>query len=132
MKPNRIVKSDFDTPALRGRLRLVKEVARALDEKASVLPHSVRVEVTDLETFIQAMSPMRLRLLKSLTRKGMSVSELAVKMERDPSTVRKDLAALTAMGLVQAESVANPGHGVKKVVRPAAASIEVNGLFAFA
>lgn len=132
MKPNRISKADFDTPSLRGRLRRIKEVARALDAKSSVLPHSVRVEVTDLETFIQAMSPMRLQLLKSLSRKGLSVSELAAKMGRDPSTVRKDLAALTALGLIQAESVANPGHGVKKVVRPAAARIEVNGLFAFA
>ena len=131
MKQNRISKADFNTPELQSRYRRLKEVVRALDEKADTLPHSVRVEVTDFETFIQAMSPMRLRLLKSLKREGLSVTELAAKMERDPSAVRKDLAALAALGLVQSESVANPGHGVKKVVRPAAASIEVSGMFAY-
>ena len=132
MKPTRVAKSDFNTPELQSRDRQLKEVARALDERADTLPHSVRVEVTDFETFIQAMSPMRLLLLKALTRKGLSVTELAVKMERDPSAVRKDLAALTALGLIHSESVANPGHGVKKVVRPAAANIEVSGMFAYA
>lgn len=131
MKPTRVAKADFNTPELQARYRQLKEVARALDERADTLPHSVRVEMTDFETFIQAMSPMRLLLLKALTREGLSVTELAAKMERDPSAVRKDLAALTALGLIQSESVANPGHGVKKVVRPAAANIEVSGMFAY-
>ena len=131
MKPTRISKSDFNTPEVHSRYRQLKAVARALDERADTLPHSVRVEMTDFETFIQAMSPMRLLLLKALTREGLSVTELAAKMERDPSAVRKDLAALTALGLIQSESVANPGHGLKKVVWPAAANIEVSGMFAY-
>ena len=131
MKPTRVTKADFNTPELQLRYRQLKEVARALDERADTLPHSVRVEVTDFETFIQTMSPMRLLLLKALTREGLSVTELAAKMERDPSAVRKDLAALTALGLVHSESVANPGHGLKKVVWPAAANIEVSGMFAY-
>jgi predicted transcriptional regulator len=130
MKTKPITLADFNTPALNARYKRSKAVARALDEKLDVLPYSVReFQVTEFESFLRHMSAKRLQLLKMLPKRGLSVSDLAFKMERDPSAIRKDIAALGALGLVQTVSVLNAGHGVKKMIYPAAERIEIRGSF---
>jgi predicted transcriptional regulator len=129
---NRITSQDFNTPDLNARLKRSRAVARAIDEQAAQLPHAVRYEATEFETFLKAMSPKRLMLLKALTPDGISVTELAQKMDRDPSAIRKDLNALDALGLISSVTVLNPGHGLKKIVRPVAAHIEIKGAFSYA
>lgn len=129
---NRITLKDFNTPELNVRFERSRAVARALDERAAQLPHAVRYEATEFEIFLKAMSPKRLMLLKALTPDGISVTELAQKVDRDPSAIRKDLNALDALGLISSVTVLNPGHGLKKIVRPVAAHIEINGAISYA
>ena len=130
MKITPITIDDFNIPALEIRRKRSKEVARALDAEADVLPYAVRqFESTEFEFFLRCMSAKRFQLLKMLPKRGLSVSDLAIRMDRDPSVIRKDVAALASLGLIQSTTVLNAGHGLKKIIRPVASRIEVRGVF---
>ncbi|MBY0339712.1 MAG: HTH domain-containing protein [Rhodocyclaceae bacterium] len=106
------------------RAKVALEVARAVDE-GKPIPHSVVVKSHSLETLLSTLTPKRYELLR-LSRKGKySISELAQASNRDSSTVSKDISKLVALGLVEVILTSNAGHGIKKIVRPAAKNIEI-------
>lgn len=100
-------------------------VARALDNKTPI-PFAVTVKVHKFERFMEVLTPKRFELLR-LSKSGThSISELASVARRDPSAVSRDIAKLVELGLVHIVVESNPGHGVKKIVRPAAENIEIS------
>jgi predicted transcriptional regulator len=110
----------FDARATQG-----KAVARAIDSQTPI-PHAVTIRAHKFEAFMTVLTPKRfelLRLSKSGTR---SIAELAAAAQRDPSAVSKDIAKLADLGLVHVIVESNAGHGIKKIVRPAAENIEIS------
>lgn len=60
------------------------------------------VTFLNLESFMAAMSPRRLELLRHLRRQGpMSVRRLAADLRRDYKSVHREVAMLTATGLIE-------------------------------
>jgi predicted transcriptional regulator len=110
----------FDTQAAQG-----VAVARAVDEE-SPIPHSVTIKAHKFEAFLQALTPKRFELLQLSKTGKRSIAELAAAARRDPGAVSKDIAKLVDLGLVTVTLENNPGHGVKKLVRPVAESIEIH------
>lgn len=109
----------FDARAAQGRA-----VARAIDAKQPI-PHAVTIKAHKFMDFLTTLTPKRYELLR-LARSGRSsIAELAAATHRDPSAVSKDVAKLMDLGLVTVVVEANSGHGVKKIVRPAAENIEI-------
>lgn len=102
------------------------EVARALDAKADVLPHTISLTSIELESFVSELTPKRVQLLRLAIKSRQSIGELAAASNRDPSAVSKDVSRLQMLGLVKVDSVVNPGHGVKKIVRPVANRITID------
>lgn len=99
-------------------------VAQAIDEGAPI-PYAVTVRTYRFDDFLAALTPGRIQLLQ-LSRKGQrSIAELAAAAKRDPSAVSKDIAKLADLGLVSVVVEGEPGHRGRKVVRPAAESVEI-------
>ncbi len=129
---SKITLDDFKVyQPLNEHIRKGKEVARALDTKVDALPYARVFTSFEFESFIGELTPKRFELLRLATRGKRSISELADACNRDHSAVSKDISKLKALGLVRVESIANTGHGRKKMVIPVAETISINASFAF-
>lgn len=107
-----------------------REVARALDAGAKVLPHAQVFTSFEFEEFITQLTPKRFQLLRLAAKGGRSIADLAESSKRDRAAVSKDVAKLQKLGLVKVDSVANVGHGMKKIVSPVANTISINAAIA--
>jgi len=107
-----------------------REVARALDATAKVLPYSQVFTSFEFEEFITQLTPKRFQLLRLAAKGGRSIADLAESSKRDRAAVSKDVAKLKKLGLVKVDSVTNVGHGTKKVVTPVAETISINAAIA--
>lgn len=107
-----------------------KAVARALDEKADVLPYAKTFTSFAFEDFLSQLTPKRFELLRLASKGRRSISDLATAAHRDQSAVSRDVTKLSKLGLVRVEVVPNDGHGNKKIVMPVATAISINASIA--
>jgi len=123
----KIRKADFaKSKALREHSQRSKEVARALDAKADVMPHAHVFTSVQFEEFVTELTPKRFELLRLAIKRRRSINDLATAAHREPSAVSRDIAKLQKLGLVRVDVVVNPGHGQMKVVTPVATRISIN------
>jgi predicted transcriptional regulator len=123
----KINRADFArSKVLREHSQRSKEVARALDANAAVLPHARVFTSVQFEEFVTQLTPKRFELLRLAIKRSRSINELASASHREPSAVSRDVAKLQALGLVKVELVANPGHGHMKIVTPVATRIAID------
>ena len=131
MKKRKISTTDFATNSvLKERSGKSKAVARALDKKAHALPFARVFNSFEFEDFLTQLTPKRFELLRIASKGRHSIADLASASQRNPSAVSRDIAKLSALGLVKVESVSNQGHGQKKVVLPVANTISINASIA--
>ena len=131
MKKRKISTTDFATnPVLKERSGKSKAVARALDKKAHALPFARVFNSFEFEDFLTQLTPKRFELLRIASKGRHSIADLASASQRNPSAVSRDIAKLSALGLIKVESVSNQGHGQKKVVLPVANTISINASIA--
>jgi len=126
-RKTKITLDDFASNRTLGeRFRRSREVARALDAKAPVLPHARTFRCMEFEDFVTQLTPKRLELLRLTIQRQRSIADLATASHRDQSAVSRDVSRLQMLGLVKVESVANPGHGRMKIVSPVATRIAID------
>lgn len=119
--------ADFaKSPVLQDHARKSRAVARALDEKADVLPYAKTFTSFEFEDFLSQLTPKRFELLRLASKGRRSIADLAAAAHRDQSAVSRDIAKLSKLGLVKVEVVPNEGHGRKKIVMPVATTISIN------
>jgi len=122
-----ITLADFaKSPVLQDHARKSRAVARALDEKAEVLPYAKTFTSFEFEDFLSQLTPKRFELLRLASKGRRSIADLAAAAHRDQSAVSRDIAKLSKLGLVKVEVVPNEGHGRKKIVMPVATTISIN------
>ena len=122
-----ITLADFaKSPVLQDHARKSRAVARALDEKADVLPYAKTFTSFEFEDFLSQLTPKRFELLRLASKGRRSIADLATAAHRDQSAVSRDIAKLSKLGLVKVEVVPNEGHGRKKIVIPVATTISIN------
>lgn len=122
-----ITLADFaKSPVLQDHARKSRAVARALDEKADVLPYAKTFTSFEFEDFLSQLTPKRFELLRLASKGRRSIADLAAAAHRDQSAVSRDIAKLSKLGLVKVEVVPNEGHGRKKIVMPVATTISIN------
>lgn len=127
MTKQKISFADFaDSPTLKAHSVKSKEVARALDDQAEVLPYSRVFTSLEFEDFLNQLTPKRFELLRIASKGRHSIADLAIASHRNPSAVSRDVSKLSELGLVKVESVGNEGHGRKKVVMSVASTISIN------
>lgn len=127
MTKPKITLADFaKSPVLQEHARKSRAVARALDEKADVLPYAKTFTSFEFEDFLSQLTPKRFELLRLASKGRRSIADLATAAHRDQSAVSRDVAKLSKLGLVKVELVPNEGHGRKKIVMPVATTISIN------
>jgi predicted transcriptional regulator len=102
----------------------MRATAARLDRGEAVSP-GVRISFEDPADFLEVITPARIRLLRQISRRPVALGALAEALARDPSAVRRDVAALERKYLVKTRKVSNPGHGTRTLVERVAASIEL-------
>ena len=127
MTKAKITLADFaSSTELQEHSRKSRAVARALDEKADVLPYAKTFTSYEFEDFLSQLTPKRFELLRLASKGRRSIADLAIAAHRDQSAVSRDVAKLSQLGLVKVEVVTNEGHGRKKIVMPVATTISIN------
>ena len=133
MTKAKITLADFaSSTELQEHSRKSRAVARALDEKADVLPYAKTFTSYEFEDFLSQLTPKRFELLRLASKGRRSIADLAIAAHRDQSAVSRDVAKLSQLGLVKVEVVTNEGHGRKKIVMPVATTISINASIAAA
>ena len=133
MTKAKITLADFaKSTELQEHARRSRTVARALDEKADVLPYAKTFTSYEFEDFLSQLTPKRFELLRLASKGRRSIADLATAAHRDQSAVSRDVAKLSQLGLVKVEVVTNEGHGRKKIVMPVATTISINASIATA
>ena len=133
MTKAKITLADFaKSTELQEHARRSRIVARALDEKADVLPYAKTFTSYEFEDFLSQLTPKRFELLRLASKGRPSIADLATAAHRDQSAVSRDVAKLSQLGLVKVEIVTNEGHGRKKIVMPVATTISINASIAAA
>ena len=93
--------------------------ARKLDRKVPI-----RAEMTitfdDPLAMVEVLTAERLRLLRQLRTRPLSMSALAATLKRDTRSVRRDVSKLEYFGVLRTREQVNPGHGRVKIVEPIA------------
>lgn len=95
-----------------------RDMARRADKDGTV-ESSFRLTFEDPLDMSRFLTPARVRLIKAVRQHEDSVSGLARRLRRDPSSVRRDINTLEKAGLVTRTEDINPGHGRVMIVRPA-------------
>lgn len=101
-----------------------RDAARRADRKR---PFSGKLTLAfeDPQQMFAVLSEGRRRLMLEVMRESRTISELTDRLQRNRSSIAKDIGLLESVGLVVSRREANPGHGVQKVVRSVAQKIEM-------
>jgi predicted transcriptional regulator len=95
---------------LRGR-----EIARKLD-KGERIPAENIITFEDPEEILGLITAARMDLFRAVKEKPGSIVDIARRLHRDRSAVKRDVDILAAAGLVQVETKPISGHGRMKFV----------------
>ena len=101
--------------------------ARKLDRHERIKPE-IRITFEDPLAMLQILTAERLRLLKKVRTRSLSVSALAAALGRDPKSVRRDVVKLERAGVVRTREEVNPGHGRARIVEPVAREYHLNAV----
>lgn len=106
-----------------------KKIARAADARQVISEEKV-ISFEDPADLLHLLTKARLALLQIVLERPLSITEIAERIGRDRSAVKRDIDLLADSGLVIVESKPLPGHGRKKEVRPAAHSLRLEAVLA--
>ena len=99
--------------------------------KAKKLDRQERIEAEITLTFADPLDMLgilterRLKLVKTAREGKYSLSSLAAVLNRDPKSVRRDVAKLEQVGMLRTYEEVNPGHGRVRIVEPVARKVEL-------
>jgi predicted transcriptional regulator len=112
------------TDGLEGARRRSLARARMLDKGKKLKPmRSITFESP--AEMARMLSEARRKVVNAVREQPMTVTELAKKLKRDPSSVSKDVIAMEQVGILNSQTITNPGHGVIKRVAAAAEKIKL-------
>jgi len=101
-----------------------KDVARRADRGQS-FEGIVTLSFEDPQRMFTVLSEARRRLMLEIMHEPKTINELTQRLHRNRSAITKDIGLLESVGLLVSQRLANPGHGIQKVVRSIAPKIEM-------
>ena len=105
----------------------IRTIAKKIDRNKPIQPEFT-LTFEDPGDMFAVMTAARLALFRAAKAELSSISALAQRLGRDRSTVKKDVAALVAAGLLDIEEVPLPGHGRQKFVKVMADRIQLHAV----
>ena len=109
------MKLTITTGSVKDFLERGKEFARKLDQGEKVEPECV-LSFEDPQELLELVTTARVTLFKTVKDEPGSIAEIARRLHRDRSAVKRDVDKLSQAGLVTVEERAFHGHGRMKVV----------------
>lgn len=101
-----------------------KDAARRAD-RSQPFNGQITLAFEDPQRMFTVLSEARRRLMLEVMREPKTINELTQRLHRNRSAITKDVGLLERVGLVVSQRLANPGHGIQKVVRSIAPKIEM-------
>lgn len=92
-----------------------RELARRLDRGEVVTAENI-ITFEDPEDILELVTAARVDLFRAVKEEPGSIAEIARRLHRDRSAVKRDVDILAAAGLVQVETKPFHGHGRMKFV----------------
>jgi len=93
-----------------------KKMMQALDRK-EVLSGTSTIIFEDTLDMLKFLSPKRMEVYAAIKKHPDSITNIAKSIERNRSSVSKDIKELLRAGMVKVDSIINPGHGRSKIVK---------------
>jgi predicted transcriptional regulator len=119
MRGNRIMKLTITTGTEKNFFERGKEVAQKLDRGDRVEPECI-ISFEDPQELLELVTTARINLFKTVREEPGCIAEIARRLHRDRSAVKRDIDKLAAAGLFQIEVKPISGHGKMKVITAAA------------
>lgn len=101
-----------------------KDAARRAD-RGQTFDGKITLAFEDPQRMFTVLSAARRRLMLEVMHEPKTINELTQSLHRNRSAITKDVGLLEKVGLVVSQRLANPGHGIQKVVRSIAPKIEM-------
>jgi predicted transcriptional regulator len=101
-----------------------KDAARRAD-RGQPFDGKITLTFEDPQRMFTVLSDARRRLMLEVMHEPKTINELTQSLHRNRSAITKDVGLLEKVGLVVSQRLANPGHGIQKVVRSIAPKIEM-------
>jgi predicted transcriptional regulator len=101
-----------------------KDAARRAD-RGHPFEGKVTLAFEDPQRMFTVLSAARRRLMLEVMHEPKTINELTQRLHRNRSAITKDVGLLEKVGLVVSQRLANPGHGIQKVVRSVATKIDM-------
>jgi len=101
-----------------------KDAARRAD-RGQAFEGKVTLAFEDPQRMFTVLSAARRRLMLEVMHEPKTINELTQRLHRNRSAITKDVGLLEKVGLVVSQRLANPGHGIQKVVRSVATKIDM-------
>ena len=105
----------------------VREIAKQID-RGEVPKPEFTLTFEDPGDMFAVMTPARLELFRAAKADPSSITAIALRLQRDRSSVKRDVDILVAAGLLNIEEVPLPGHGRQKFVRATADRIQLQAV----
>jgi len=104
-----------------------REIAKLADQGKPIPPECV-IAFEDAEDIARLVTAGRLALFRAVKASPGSITEIALRLHRDRSAVKRDIDELERAGLLAVVSKLHPGHGRKKEVRAVAQQLVLNAV----
>ncbi|HTP64140.1 MAG TPA: helix-turn-helix domain-containing protein [Geobacteraceae bacterium] len=101
-----------------------RTLARKLDKGERILPENI-ITFEDPEEILELITAARVDLFRAVKDEPGSIADIARRLHRDRSAVKRDVDILAAAGLVRVESKPISGHGRMKFVTAVADSFQL-------
>ncbi|MCA1322568.1 helix-turn-helix domain-containing protein [Herbaspirillum sp. alder98] len=106
-----------------------KKLARAADRRQKI-PEQKIISFEDPSDVARLVTVAKLALFRAVREQPGSITDIAARLHRDRSAVKRDLDDLEKYGLVTIADTVLPGHGRMKEVRATASSFTLQAEFA--
>lgn len=107
----------------------VRKIAKKFD-KGEVVDSSNTITFEDPADMIKFLSPARIAVIQAIkSHPATTITNIARFVERNQSSVSKDIKEMVKFGIVKVEKGINPGHGQAKFVNLAFPTLILQAVF---
>lgn len=123
------MKTVIRTGNVEGFFKHGRNVARLADQ-GKTIPAERIIAYEDPEDLARILTSAKIALFRAIKERPGSITDIASRLQRDRSAVKRDIDDLEQAGLVSVEEKPYPGHGRLKEVRAAADRVVLEAVFA--
>ena len=116
------MKTIIKTGSVEGFFKRGRAIARLADQGKPITAERV-ISYENPEELARILTTAKIALFRAIKKQPGSITDIAARVNRDRSAVKRDIDDLEHAGLVWVEEKTHPGHGRLKEVRAAASKV---------